>query len=198
MWIYRFLGGKTLGHGRALETFLAFVCAVYAAILILAPDAIHQSQAIRLVAWYGYGWIVILIFIAKSVFTSLGVIGNIKGWSGSRIYRTIGAFIGTSIWCWFLSQFVAYDALDALGSALCIGGIVASVRIIGMAWANLPRPGAIGTLGDEVSEREAKLLISAQLYLTSQDFAARRQLANALQEYEINVDLPLTQPIIKL
>lgn len=142
------LGARWLGHGRALEAFLALICAIYAGILLLVPGAAFQSQATAQFVWEGVHpiWIA-MPFILKTVFTTIGLYRNIQGLSWSRFYRIVGALIGTFTWSWYLTQFIAYDAVGALGTATCIGGIVASIRIIGMAGANLPPPGAPGQLG---------------------------------------------------
>lgn len=182
MWIYKLMGGRTLGHGRALESFLAFICAVYAAILLAYPEAQYQSQATAPLAWRGYGWVFPIPFIAKSFFTAIGVYGNINAWPHSRTYRVIGGFIGTFIWLWFLTQYIAFDMFGALGAALCIGGTVASVRIIGMAWANLPIPGSIDGNG-KIGIREAKLLAAAQFALLMDGQSGKDALKEALKDY---------------
>lgn len=148
MLIEIILGARWLGHGRALEAFLAFICVVYSAILLLVPGAPMQSQATAQLAWEGAGPLLIAApFILKAAFTTTGLYRNIRGLSWSRFYRIVGALIGTFTWSWYLTQFIAYDAVGALGTAMCIGGIVASIRIIGMAGANLPPPGAPGQTG---------------------------------------------------
>lgn len=135
------LGARALGHGRALETFLAFVCFVYACILAFIPDAPYQSSATADLAWY-YGRGLALPFLIIAIFAGWGVYSNKKGLPYSRQCRIIGALIGTFTWTFFLVKFGATDSIGALGTALCIGGIVASLRIMGMAMADLPQPGS--------------------------------------------------------
>jgi hypothetical protein len=141
-WIVAILGARALGHGRALESFLAFVCFVYAMDVLFWPNAAFQSQATADIAWKGYGYVISIPFLLKAGFTGWGVYANRHSLPGSRQCRIIGGTIGTFLWTFFLVKFYAVDAIGALGTALCIGGIVASIRIVGLAMADLPRPGA--------------------------------------------------------
>lgn len=141
-WLIAVLGAKALGHGRALESFLAFVCFVYAMIILFVPDAPLQSQATVDLAWEGYGKYIAIPFLLKAILTGWGVYTNKQGLPISRFCRIAGATVGTFLWTFLLFKFIAFDAIGALGTALCIGGIVASLRIVGLAMANLPPPGA--------------------------------------------------------
>lgn len=141
------LGARWLGHGRALEASLALTCAIYAGILLIDPDSAAHSSATAVLVWQGVtSWMLSIPFALKAILTATGLYRNIRGLSGSRYFRIAGALTGTFVWAFYLTQYIAYDAVGALGTACCITGIVASIRVIGMAAADLPRPGAVGVV----------------------------------------------------
>lgn len=140
MLLAKLLGAPWLGHGRLMEAMLAFVCGLYGALLLM-PHTAWESQATYDLAWTGYGQLVALPFLLKSVLTSYGLLANIRGWHGSRVPRLCGAFVGSFLWAWLIWKYGMSGALLSFGSVCAMVFLLASIRIMGMALADLPCPG---------------------------------------------------------
>lgn len=148
--LVRILGGPWLGHGRMVELVLSFICLIYGLVLIFDTSASFDSQATRDLAWLGYGNLVGIPFLIKASFSGYGLIANINAWKFSRFSRIIGAFVGSYIWIWILTKFISIGVPFTFGSICAFTFFLCSGRIIGMALANLPVPGAPGILNYNV------------------------------------------------
>jgi hypothetical protein len=126
------------------EASLALVCVLYGGLLIVHPESAWDSQATMDLAWQGYARLIAVPFLVKAVFTGLGLIGNIKGWPSSHFLRLVGALFGSFIWVWLITKFIWSGAPFTFGSICAIVFLILSIRIIGMALAGLPHPGAPG------------------------------------------------------
>lgn len=137
---------RWLGHGRAIECYLACVAGLYGLLLIAVPGAGLDSSATADLAWHGYGWLVGMPLLAKAIATGSGLIFNIRGLRCSRYLRMTGAFIGSMIWIWFTLKFATNRTFATVGFPFCVFASLFSIRIMAMAAANMPRPGAPGAL----------------------------------------------------
>lgn len=140
------LAARWLGHGRAIECYLACVAGLYGLILLAVPGAAFDSSATADLAWHGYGRLIAVPLLLKSLLTGGGLILNIRAARYSRPLRMAGAFVGSVIWIWFALKFASMFAFATVGFPFCAGAALFSIRIMGMSAANLPRPGAPGAL----------------------------------------------------
>jgi hypothetical protein len=135
-----------LGHGRAIECFLAIVAGLYGSLLLLIPEAAFDSKATVDIAWLGYGQYLALPLIIKASLTGTGLLLNIRGMRYSRQFRFLGALLGTLIWIFLAAKFLVLGLIASVGFPFCAPAALFSVRIMGMALADLPRPGAPGAM----------------------------------------------------
>jgi len=139
------LAAPWLGHGRASECFLALVCAGYGTSLLVNPGMASDIPATVDIAWTGNVRIFALPYIIKALLTGSGLALNIYGSACSRQLRFLGGLVGLLIWTWWASKLYLIDAIG-LGFFFYVMAGIFSVRIMGLALANLPRPGAPGVL----------------------------------------------------
>jgi hypothetical protein len=109
------------------------------------PDAAFDSKATVDIAWLGYGHLLGIPLLVKSILTGSGLILNIRGYKASRKLRFFGALLGTFIWTFLTVKFLGIGATASVGFPFCVPAWLFSVRIMGLALADLPRPGAPGT-----------------------------------------------------
>lgn len=145
MFLVRMLAAPWLGHGRATECYLVFVSGLYG-VLLLIPGAAFDSAATADLAWSGYGHLVALPLLTQAVFAGAGLLGNIRGWPLSRLWRFIGASMGFLIWTWYAAKFTAIGDLATVGLPFCVVAGLFSIRIMGLALAGVPRSGAPGAM----------------------------------------------------
>lgn len=133
-----------LGHGRAMETYLAVVCATYGTALLIFPNTGWSSQALRDLTWAGTIQYLAWLMIAKAILSIYGVVANINNYHYSRTARATGAVLGAWIWGWFISKFALIDFPYTLGAFFAGVALLFCIRTIGLAYLNLPHPGAAG------------------------------------------------------
>lgn len=144
--IYHVFAARWLGHGRAIEAYLILVCGTYAAILLIHPSSAADSPATLDLYWSGNSQFVAMIFVAKALTSGTGLVLNIVNLPGSRFFRISGACLGSVIWAWYVAKFSLVGEPATLGMVFAAVSFLVSIRIMGMAYANLPRPGAPGAL----------------------------------------------------
>lgn len=144
-WIVSLFAARWLGHGRAVESYLSAVGAIYGLALI-EPGAAFDSKATFDIAWWGYGYWLSTILIAYGVASGVGLIGNIKGWQCSKAIRFSAACSGFMIWSWFSFKFAVLGNFAAVGFPFTFCAALYSIRIMGLSLAGLPRPGAPGAM----------------------------------------------------
>lgn len=137
---------KYLGHGRAMESFLACFAGSYGVALLFVPEAAFSSTSTEDIAWMGYGQLVALPFLAKSALTAYGLVGNIWDFPYSRQFRIVGASVGLWIWSTMILKFIWVGTPYTVGVFAAGWCFYHSVRVIALALANLPRPGHPGSL----------------------------------------------------
>lgn len=142
----KLMGAPWLGHGRMLEAALSLICLIYGASLLLIASAAFDSQATRDIAWAGNGHLLAIPFLIKAIFTGYGLLANINGWWYSQGARFCGALVGSFLWAGIFTKFVLVGATFSFGSVCCIVFFVGSIRIMGMAAADLPKPGSPGAM----------------------------------------------------
>lgn len=147
-WLELILLARWLGHGRRIEVLFTCLCASYGTVLLFIPHTLFDSQATRYLelVWVGYGWVIALPFLLTALLAGFGVMFNILGIAGSRHLRVAGAITGSMIWAWYLLKFTTMGLPATFGAFCCLWFLINSTAIIGLALANLPRPGAPGTL----------------------------------------------------
>lgn len=136
---------RWLGHGRAIECYLVSVTGVYG-VLLLTPGAAFDSKATVDIAWAGYGHWLALGPLSHFEVAGFGLLGNIKGWRGSRVLRFLGAMIGSLLWTWCAAKFAVLGDIATVGFPFCLVAILFSFRIMALALADLPPPGAPGAI----------------------------------------------------
>lgn len=132
-----------LGHGRATESSLALVSALYG--ILLLTNSGPQLATVNVtedIYWMGYSRLLAIPFLVKSVFSGLGVYGNIMGWHHSRQLRLYGAMIGGFLWSWYASKALAVGVSTSLGFAAAIVFLLLSIRTMALVTADLPHPGS--------------------------------------------------------
>jgi hypothetical protein len=137
---------RWLGHGRAIECYLACVTVIYG-VALLMPGAAFDSRVTYDLAWLGYGQVLAIPLLLHAVLAGTGLAGNIAGWRSSRMLRFFGGMLGCAIWTWYTIKFALGDQFAAVGFPFCAMAALFSVRVMGMALANLPRPGVPGVSG---------------------------------------------------
>lgn len=130
-----------LGHGRAMETFLAVVCGSYGVFLITVPSAGWSSSALRDLTWNGTVQYLAALMVLKAILSLYGVISNINNLPLSRPARVTGALLGSWVWLWFISKFALVEFPYTLGAFFAGASLLFCIRTIGLAYLNLPRPG---------------------------------------------------------
>lgn len=137
-------GAPWLGHGRRLEAALALICGIYGVALMFYPVVALDSKATFDLYWQGYGRVIAVPFLLKAIFTGWGLIANIRGRPYSQFLRCVGALIGSFIWSAMIWKFAAFGSPFSFGSICAAIFLLSSIGIVGMASANLPKPGAPG------------------------------------------------------
>jgi hypothetical protein len=152
------LGATWLGHGRASELMLTFILAFSGLILFFLPNGVWLSQLTIDIAWAGYGNFVSYPFLTAAAIKGLGLYMNIVGAPMSRAVRFVGAFLAGFLWAWYCAKFALLGAPGPNGVPLDLNvaqiiaistaftGVLFSIRVMAMAMANLPVPGALGRL----------------------------------------------------
>lgn len=131
-----------LGHGRATESALALVAALYG--ILLLTNAGSQLATVNVtedIYWLGYSRFLAVPFLIKSALSGFGVYGNIMGWGHSRHFRLYGAMIGGFLWSWYASKAWAVGSGTSLGFAASVVFLLLSVRTMALVSADLPHPG---------------------------------------------------------
>lgn len=137
---------KYLGHGRATESYLTLFAGTYGLALVFVPDAAFSSSATRDLAWMGYGQYTAIPFLLKAIFSGYGLLANIFDWPCSRQFRILGAMIGLWVWSCLVLKFIWVGTPFTVGCFASGWAFYFSIRIIALAYANLPRPGLAGQL----------------------------------------------------
>lgn len=145
-FISMIVGAKYLGHGRAVESYLGLIALSYGTALLMSPYAQFNSQATIDIAWLGYGHYIGIPLATKGMFTLYGLVANIHGWPYSRLFRFVGALIGSGVWLWFYAKFALLGVPFTFGSFFALFSFLYSIRIMALALADLPRPGVAGAL----------------------------------------------------
>jgi hypothetical protein len=130
-----------LGHGRALESALAFVKLQYALMIAASPWpvfmlAINDVNLPKLV-------LALPFFLAGGT-SFLGLALNHAGYPCSRFFRIAGAAMGMSVWVYILTKNILIGWIAAGVNPWCLMGIIASVWIIRRGALGLPPPGMPG------------------------------------------------------
>lgn len=141
-------GARIFGHGRRLELVFSIAAGWYAIELLIVHNATSRTQVTEDVFWSGYGHYMLTVMWALFITTSLGLTFNIVGWRGSQALRLVGAVLGFFIWGWFGVKLGLLGVWPSPGHVLgCVFGLVAEPMVVFNACANLPRPGAPGSMG---------------------------------------------------
>jgi hypothetical protein len=144
--IERILAAPWLGHGRATEALLTIGCIIYGTIVLIAPSTMFHSRAVEELAWEGYGRWLAAPFFLKAALSGSGLTRNVLGRPGSQVLRFFGGMAGAGIWAWIFCQSIKIDDVATIGFAFSGPFFLISIRIMALAWANLPSPGAPGRL----------------------------------------------------
>lgn len=139
-----FFGAPWLGHGMRLEATLALLCGVFSLALVIYPESAFDAKATLGFARDGHVHELAIPFLMKALLTGSGVIANINGHAYSRYLRLCGALIGSFIWAAITYQYATVGIPLSFGSVCAGVFLFSSIGIIGMAFANLPRPGERG------------------------------------------------------
>lgn len=137
------IAARWLGHGRAVECFLACTAGLLGVGILAFPGASCVSVATSGLPADGYGRLLLVQPLLKAALTGGGLFLNIQGGPYSNQIRFFGALIGSFIWVWLIFQFAPLDVFLFLGPFLVMAALF-SVRIMGMALAGVPLPGAPG------------------------------------------------------
>jgi hypothetical protein len=139
-FLANFFGPRWLGHGRATECYFSSVAALYAIFLVAFPHAAQDSQATRELT----GPLLALPFFVTAFCGFAGLIANIRGWRFSRLLRFCSGLFGSMIFFWYIRQFFDFGIPAAFGVPFAIVALPFSLRIMVMALADRPVPGAPG------------------------------------------------------
>lgn len=136
-----FAAARWLGHGRAMELYLACVTAIYGIALLTQSGNIGNPTTADL-AWFGYDRFFAIPLLAHAALAGSGLIGNILGWPWSRWARFAGAMLGCAMWTWVSVKLGIVGNFSASGFVFGAPAALFCVRIMGMALADLPHPGS--------------------------------------------------------
>lgn len=137
-------GAPWLGHGRRLEFLITVICLFFGTSLLIDPSLALDSNAVFDLYWLGYGRIVGIPFLLTGILTGWGLLANIRAWRCSVRLRYCGALSGSFVWTAIVWKYSIYGSPLAFGSVCAGAFLISSIGIIGMASANLPRPGTPG------------------------------------------------------
>lgn len=141
------LGDSFLGHGRRWESFVVLANFYYCIILTFIPGAVGKTQATADLHQAGIAFFITIIFWIAFLTSFFGLFCNVKGLRYSQPLRIVGALIGFGIWGWFALKLALIGLISSPGHVLAALTAMYEIRVVFMAAANLPRPGAPGNLG---------------------------------------------------
>lgn len=141
------LGDSFLGHGRRWESFVVLANLYYCMILTFIPNAVGHTEATKDLHQAGIAFFVTIVFWLAFLTSFFGLFCNVKGLRYSQLLRIVGAVIGFGIWGWFALKLALIGLIASPGHVLAALTAMYEVRVVFMAAANLPRPGAPGNLG---------------------------------------------------
>jgi hypothetical protein len=141
-------GARIFGHGRRLELIFSLAAGLYAVELLVVQNATVRTVVTEDLFWGGYGRSMLAVMWFLFLTTSAGLLFNIRAWPGSRALRIMGASTGFFVWGWFGVKLTLLVVLPSPGQVLaCVLGFAGELMVIFNAAANLPRPGAPGSMG---------------------------------------------------
>lgn len=141
------LGDSFLGHGRRWESFVVLANLYYCLILTFVPGAVGHTEATADLHAAGVAFFVTIVFWCAFLTSFFGLFCNVKGLRYSQPLRIAGAVIGFGIWGWFALKLALIGLIASPGHVLAALTAMYEIRVVFMAAANLPRPGAPGNLG---------------------------------------------------
>lgn len=138
-FITTLFAARWLGAGLGIEAFLTVMAFLYALALAMAGGP-YITQATNDIS-ATYGMYAIAPLVMKSILSGLGVATNVLGNPLSKHLRFIGAFVGFTVW---LAIAVNLVYLEEVGGffVFCAAASAFSIRVMAMAWAGVPEPGA--------------------------------------------------------
>lgn len=131
-----------LGHGRALEAYLAGVKLIFG--LILLPGWPLSVRALSDLQWFVPDPIIAAPFLLIAVAQGAGLYLNARGIEESWILRAAAAAMAIMLWSWLLSKSILIGEVSTSLMPLCVMSLPASVFILWKALNRLPVPGASG------------------------------------------------------
>lgn len=133
-----------LGHGRALEAYLAAVLITWGIQIVWSPEALKESLALRDFYYSVPNWHIAIPILVAGIASATGLVLNIYGCKICRWFRVAGAFLAMCVWGFMLTQIVQENG--GYGGAMphYIWDIPACLRLLYLGAFNLPPPGAAG------------------------------------------------------
>lgn len=135
---------RYLGHGRALETYLACLKILFG--LILFPGWPINVAVLSDLQWFVPDIVIASPFLVVGVLQAIGLYLNAKGFEFSWIIRAAAATIAIFMWSWLLTKSILIGQLFTTITPLCVLGVPASGYILRKAIRRLPIPGAAGVV----------------------------------------------------
>ena len=131
-----------LGHGRALEAYLAGIKLVFG--LILLPGWPLSIKALSDLQWFAPDPVIAAPFLLIAGTQGVGLYLNARGVEESWILRAVGATGAIMMWSWLLTKSILIGEVSTSLTPLCLMSLPASVFILWKALNRLPVPGAAG------------------------------------------------------
>lgn len=141
------LGDSFLGHGRRWESFVVLANLYYACVLTFTSNSVAKTQATMDIFYSGYAFIIPTVFWLAFTASFFGLFFNVRGMQYSQVLRILGAVLGFLVWGWFGLKLALIGLIASPGHVLSTLTALYEIRVVFMAAANLPRPGAPGNLG---------------------------------------------------
>lgn len=133
-----------LGHGRALEAFFALVLVTWGVQILLSPEALYQSQALRDYYWIISHFYIGVFVLFTGMLSAVGISLNVAGIGHCRFFRMSAALLGMAIWLFMLCNILQDNGGYGGVVPWYFWAIPANARLFYLGLLNLPRPGAPG------------------------------------------------------
>ena len=143
MLIYWIKLNRFLGHGRALETFLAGGKISVSVYFFVQPKHVGQVSALYDLMWYVPEIFLIAPLFIIGMLQITGLVLNYYGVEWSWVPRAVGASSATFLWGWVIVKNIEIGAYG-LSIPICTWLLLGSSWIWWKAWNRLPVPGAAG------------------------------------------------------
>jgi hypothetical protein len=134
-----------LGHGRAMETYLALVLITIGFQILMSPETLNTTLALKIYYYLVPHALISIPFFMVGFGKITGLFLNIQGYQISRWFRMGAAIAAMMLWLFQISNIAQEFGVFYNGAfPFYLWSFAASARLFYLGLRNLPRPGAPG------------------------------------------------------